>query len=213
MARSATRSATGTCEPDVTDSDPPVVYDPDGDEARLLAQSEGRVLLRLVSGQRVETPADLVIQDNTGGYRCTVGFDALLEAGGRLVVPVVEEGVTVSKRAHETGRVRVSKRVETREEVVDEPLLREAAEVECVPVGRYVDAPPPVREDGATTVIPVIEEVLVVEKRLFLKEEIHVTRTRTEARDPQRVTLRTERVEVERLPPAGGAPEDGPGSH
>lgn len=202
--------ATGSCRGAVAE---PIVRDPDGSEARLIeppASGNGPAALRLASGERVEIPASLLASD-AEGYRCTVAFGDLLEAGGRVVIPVVEEGVAVSKRARETGRVRLSKRVETREELVDEPLLREAVEVERVPVGRYVEAAPPVREDGATTVIPVLEEVLVIEKRLLLKEEIHVTRTRSEARDPQRVTLRTEHVEVERLPPADDVPGGGPG--
>lgn len=135
------------------------------------------------------------------------GESSRTENAERVTVPVVEERLNVGTRVRETGRVRLSKRVETHEEIVDEPLLREEVEVERVPVGRYVDAPPPVREDGATTVIPVLEEVLVVEKRLLLKEELHVTRRKTEARDPQRVQLRSEHVEVERLAPNPDAPE------
>ena len=45
---------------------------------------------------------------------------------------------------------------------------------------------------------PEIEEVLVVEKRLVLKEEVRVTRKRRQVRNPQRVTLRREEVVVER---------------
>jgi stress response protein YsnF len=71
-----------------------------------------------------------------------------------------------------------------------------------------VDEPVPTRTEGETTIIPVMEEVLVVEKRLRLKEELHVTRRRTEHRDPQRVTLRSERVEVERTGPDMASPDE-----
>jgi stress response protein YsnF len=45
----------------------------------------------------------------------------------------------------------------------------------------------------------VIEEVLVVEKRLMLKEELHVRRVREETRDRQEIPLRREHVDVERF--------------
>lgn len=116
----------------------------------------------------------------------------------RQVLPVVEERLEVSRRRHETGRVRVTKRVEERREVVDEPTVHERVEVTRVPIGRVVSAAPSVREEGDVTIVPVLEEVVVVEKRLVLKEELHIRRVREEVRAPQEVTLRTERVEVER---------------
>ena len=54
------------------------------------------------------------------------------------------------------------------------------------------------REEGDTTIIPVIEEVLVVEKRLFLKEEIRIRRTQTTQLHEETVTLRREEVVIER---------------
>jgi len=59
-------------------------------------------------------------------------------------------------------------------------------------------APPEVRQQGDTTIYPVLEEVVVVEKRLMLREEVHVTRVRTESRSRQTVTLRTEKAEIRR---------------
>jgi len=48
--------------------------------------------------------------------------------------------------------------------------------VEHVPIGRMVETAPPVREEDGVTVIPVIEEVVVTETRLVLREELHVRR-------------------------------------
>jgi stress response protein YsnF len=42
--------------------------------------------------------------------------------------------------------------------------------------------------------------VLVVEKKLVLREEVHVKRVRKEVHDSREVTLREERVEVARRP-------------
>ena len=54
------------------------------------------------------------------------------------------------------------------------------------------------RSEEDTLIIPVLEEVLVVEKRLLLKEEVRITK-REETHTPQRVTLRREEAAVERI--------------
>jgi stress response protein YsnF len=61
-----------------------------------------------------------------------------------------------------------------------------------------VDAVPPVREEGDTTVISIVEEVLVVERRLVLKEEIRLRRVRTTERHRETVTLREQQAVIER---------------
>lgn len=57
-------------------------------------------------------------------------------------------------------------------------LLREDCEVERVTVQRYVDKPEEIRMDGDTLIVPLMEEVLVVEKRLMVREELHIKRRR-----------------------------------
>jgi len=129
----------------------------------------------------------------------------------RAVIPIVQEELDVRTRRVETGAgVRIEKTVEEREERVDHPLLREDVDVERVAVNRRVDAPVAVRYEGDTMIVPVLEEVLVVEKRLVLKEEIRITRRKSEVRDPQRVVLRRERADVERIEDPGSrvAPAD-----
>jgi uncharacterized protein (TIGR02271 family) len=113
------------------------------------------------------------------------------------VVPVIREELKVDKRTEETGVTRIRKTVQERQETVDVPLRVDEVEVERVPVGRYVDAPVEVRQEGDTTIIPVLEEVLVVEKRLLLKEELHVRKRSREVRDRREVTLRGEKAVVE----------------
>jgi stress response protein YsnF len=67
---------------------------------------------------------------------------------------------------------------------------------------RVVEGPVPVREEQGTTILSVVEEVLVVEKRWMLREEIHIRRQRIEAHQPQQIMLRSEEVQVERIPRA-----------
>jgi uncharacterized protein (TIGR02271 family) len=116
-----------------------------------------------------------------------------------IVVPVVVEELDVQRRQVETGRVRLTKVVREHEEMVDEPLLREEVTVQRAAINQIVNEPVPVRYEGDTMIVPVLEEILVVEKRLVLKEEIRITRQRVEWREPQRVTLRSEEVIVERV--------------
>ena len=114
-------------------------------------------------------------------------------------IPLAEERVEVSKREVERGRVVVRTRVEEREELAEVALRQEEVTVERVPVGRPVEAPPPVREEDGVLIVPVLEERPVVTTQLILKEEIRITRrSRTEVvREP--VRLRSERAEVVRL--------------
>jgi len=116
------------------------------------------------------------------------------------VIPVLAEELEILKRQVETGGgVRVHKTVTEREQVVDEPLVIESAEVTRVPVNKVVESAPPVRHVGDTMIMSVVEEQLFIEKRLVLKEEIHVRKSREHVRHPQAVTLREEHVEVERF--------------
>lgn len=126
------------------------------------------------------------------------------DAAGVTTVPLLEEEVSVSTREVVTGRVRVSTVVDTAEHLVRQDLDTEHVEVTRVPVDRYVDAAPAIRTEGDVTIIPVLEEVLVVETRLLLKEEIHIRRTLSKDTVEQTVTLRTQRAVVEQL---GSDPE------
>jgi len=119
------------------------------------------------------------------------------------VIPLVEERAIVSKRRVETGRVRVHTSVEQRQEMVRAELVRDEVLVERVPIGRQVDAVPDVRQEGEVTIMPVVEEVLVVEKRLMLVEEIHLRRRRTVEEFAQPVTLSSQRAEIVRHETSG----------
>ena len=118
--------------------------------------------------------------------------------GDEEVVPVVEETALVRKERVVTETVRLRKRVHEAEEVLDVPVQTEAIEVERVPVGRWIEAPAVVRHEGDTTVYPVVEEVLVTEKRLRLVEEVRVTRRQTTHNARKQIGLRREEIVVDR---------------
>ncbi len=116
-----------------------------------------------------------------------------------LTLPIVEETATVSKVEVTTGRIRVRTVNESHEEAVRASLEGEAFEVSRVPIDRQVDVAPAIRTEGDLTIIPVLEEVLIVEKRLVLKEEIHLRRRTTTETVDSFVTLRRQRAEVDRV--------------
>ena len=118
-------------------------------------------------------------------------------------IPLVEERVTVGKRQVETGRYRVSVSVEEREERVPVELAHDEVEIERVPKNVALQELPSVRLEGTTTVIPVVEEVVVVEKRLVLVEEIHVRRKTATSTEEIPVQLRAEQVKIERTDSSG----------
>ena len=117
------------------------------------------------------------------------------------VIPLVEETATVSKRQVVTGRVHVRTVTDTVEELAHSDVQRETVEVTRVPIDRMVETTPGIRTEGDVTILPVVEEVLVVEKRLVLKEELHIRRRVERETVEVPVTLRKQRAIVERLAP------------
>ena len=121
----------------------------------------------------------------------------------RLVVPVIEESLVVDKRVVDQGGYRIVKSVDVREEVVDEPLVTHTIDVERRIIGRLLPSMevPASRQEGDTWIVSVVEEVLVTEKRLMLKEELHIRRTESVTHQSQTFSLRSENVAIERLEP------------
>lgn len=122
----------------------------------------------------------------------------MTEAEEVAAIPLVEERLEVARRQVESGRVKVRVAVDTREEIVPAELRHDSVEIRRVQRNVTVSDLPSVRLEGDTTVIPVVEEQLVVEKRLVLVEEIHVVRRTRTAVEDIAVTLRSERAEIER---------------
>jgi uncharacterized protein (TIGR02271 family) len=148
------------------------------------------------AGARILRAADLPLTAVTPS-------EAAVEITDEAVLRLLVEELSVDKQRVETGRLRVRRVTQERTEDVDYDVEHIEAQFERVPVGRIVDERPVMRETEDTIVIPVVEEVVVVERRLVLKEEIHVRKTRRVERKSEQVTLRTQQAEVLRLPPKG----------
>ena len=117
----------------------------------------------------------------------------------QVVVPLHAEEVSVAKRRVVTGQVKVGTITRESEQLVEELLEHEHVEVERTPIGKQVDKAPPVREEGDTLIIPILEEIVVVERRLLLKEEVRVRRTREKQPYQERVVVRKQEAVITRL--------------
>lgn len=186
-----------------------IVIDQDGvrgvvDEQALQRQDQKQVLITYNGDCHVQAPRTMLQQQADGTYYLPLRLSnleanaQLRKTGDATVIPVIEEEAHIAAQATERGRVRITKRVHTQEETVDTPLRQERVQVERVPVEQIVESPVTMYYDGDTLVIPVMEEVLVVEKRLLLKEEVRVTKYVGETQHEETVSVRSEEVAVER---------------
>jgi uncharacterized protein (TIGR02271 family) len=194
----------------MSESQPIVVTGPNGlrgfinQAAQPDNTGELQALVQFETGQRVYVPMNLLAIQPDGSYQLM--YDPYSPsnldnpaAEGTLVVPVVAEELNVQKRPIITGGVRIKKMVKEHQQEVNEPLMREDVQVERTSINRVVETPVEVHYEGDTLVIPVLEEVLVVEKRLMLKEELRVTKRQLVEHQPQQLSLRREEVVVEPL--------------
>jgi len=120
-----------------------------------------------------------------------------------LRIPLHVEEVSVSRREIKKANVQIALITGTREQLIDEELAHVRVEIERVPIGRTIEVVPPISHAGDITIIPVVEEVVVVERRLVLKEEVRVRRVSTKERHQETVVLRQQEAVVTREEPDG----------
>ena len=101
-----------------------------------------------------------------------------------------------------TGIAQVRTSVVTENEEISVPVSREFVEVDRVVVDdREVDEVPAPYWDGDTFVVPVVEEEIVVVKRLVVREEVRVTRHRRTKNVVVDGEVRRQRVDVVQVDP------------
>jgi stress response protein YsnF len=112
---------------------------------------------------------------------------------------VIEEHVKVDKALETTATVNVKKTVQEVEEPIAATLHSEGYRIERMAKNELIEkAPPPVRNETDRIIVSVIEERLVVEKKLFLIEEIHLIKTNHTSEYQDKVILKKEAVNVTR---------------
>jgi uncharacterized protein (TIGR02271 family) len=120
---------------------------------------------------------------------------------GETHFPLYAEDLTVSKRQIAGDMVQVGTITRKNESFIDETLDHKRVQIDRIPVGRQVDAVPPVRQEGDTTILSVVEETVVVERRLILTEEIHIRRLHVSERHQEAVILRKQEAVITRIDP------------
>ena len=115
-----------------------------------------------------------------------------------LHIPLHVEEVSVSQRYVEKAKVQIALVTGRREQLIDEELTRVRVEVERVPIGRAIEVVPPISHEGDITIIPVVEEIVVVERRLVLKEKIRIRRVSTKEQHQETVVLREQEAVITR---------------
>ncbi len=110
---------------------------------------------------------------------------------------VIEERAKVDKKVIEKGKVRITKKVETEEEKVKVVVKNEEINIERIAINEYADETPEIRQSGDTMIIPVIKEVAVVQKKIFVIEEIRVTKKTHHTEEERTVQLQKEKVNIE----------------
>ncbi len=118
---------------------------------------------------------------------------------GESKIPLAEEVLHLSKQEVSTGKVRVHTLVDTEEKFVRETLEQRSVEVTRVPKNEVVDVVPTVRTENGVVIVPVLEEIVVVETKLVLKEEVHIRTNVSQDTVEFHVPLRKQRAVVERL--------------
>ncbi|MGI4804028.1 MAG: YsnF/AvaK domain-containing protein [Janthinobacterium lividum] len=114
-------------------------------------------------------------------------------------IVLMEERLKIDLEKVETGTVQIRKKVISEEVTQDVPVVSEEIIIEHKPINQYVATVPAVRTEGDTTIISVVKEVLVIEKRLMLVEEIHLTKNKTETITTVNETLRKDEVEINHI--------------
>ena len=136
--------------------------------------------------------------------------DPATQTEARQIIERAEEVATIGKRVIETGTTRVSTVTDEVKELVQAENIRHDVLIRRVPVDRVVEDSPGIRREGNTTILPVLQERVVVTTELVLVEEIHLISTETAEPVEVPITLRKQRIVEEKLPPQGAptTPED-----
>ncbi len=117
---------------------------------------------------------------------------------GEYIIPVIQEQLIVGTERIQTGKMTIHKRVVKEDVTVNEPMVYERYEIRHVPVNKISTAYPKAHHTEDTTIIPVVKEILVIEKRYQVVEEIHVTKVRGVTPHMQEITLLKEVVTIKK---------------
>lgn len=159
--------------------------------------NERVITLNLKDGREVYIPSELFQKQDDNTYRLPFAF-ANIDEQGHIVIPVYEETVRLGKKLVETGQTEITKTVQHHEETLEDVLHHDDVTIERIEVDTFVEEAEGVHYDGDALIIPLYEEVFVVEKRLRLKEKVRIKRITEYETVSETVTRREENITINR---------------
>lgn len=154
------------------------VYDETGRIGALLSPARfldprSEKTIRLDSGQEITVPSAALEVQPDGSFR-------LLQRRTVAPAPPPPSPEVVQPAAPEPEALKP-------EDLGAAGFFQDEYDIEHVPVGRILDAPVAQRQEGETLVLPVVEEVLVYRRKLYLREEIRITRRKKPVDEVRRI--------------------------
>jgi hypothetical protein len=179
------------------------IVDRDGVVGKLLDVSahdhdKPHARVRLDRGTFVLVPFEILRHHDGGGYFLPARWQDFTQRGadGSLSIPIIEERVVTDVRPAPERRFRIRRRVVSEAKHVETPYTHERFDVQRVPIGQFVDRVPPSRQEGDVLIVPCIEEVVVVEKRLRLREELRIRVVREQRTHRQTILVRRHELDL-----------------
>ena len=116
-----------------------------------------------------------------------------------IVVPLVDEHLEVRKQWVQSGEVIVRRSVQTSQQTIPVELLHEEVQVDRLPVNRPLAEGEQTQPwwDGEVMVVPVIEEEIVVSKRLVVREEVRISKRKVSRQEEVSDTIRSQQVHID----------------
>ncbi len=117
----------------------------------------------------------------------------------KIVVPLVDEHLEVRKHWVQSGEVVVRRSVQTSQQTIPVELQYEEVQVDRVPVNRPLAEGEQTQPwwDGEVMVVPVIEEEIVVSKRLVVREEVRISKRKSVRQETVSNSIRNQQVYID----------------
>jgi uncharacterized protein (TIGR02271 family) len=143
-----------------------------------------------------------ISQNNMNGEvtkgNASVDDKRVLNTNEEIIIPVLAEELHIEKELFESGKVRIVKKINEEKSTVEVSLNHDEVNVERKLINEYVDADTPdVRYEGDTMIVSVLKEVVVVQKKIILVEELRITKIQQQEIYKEDITLKTEHVSIE----------------
>lgn len=142
------------------------------------------------------TESGEVNRSETMDDRFTIALDNVQDDDGVIRIETHEEFLEPVIREISRGKVLINKRIEEVPQELSVDLTQQGIAVERVPIGQVVETAPGPRWEEDTFVMPIVQEEIVVQRRLVLVEEVRLTRTSETEQHLIPGTIRREVIEI-----------------